>query len=276
VPLWTLGVAAAPAFVFAYYRHDLELSPVLSERMYSGLVWGCMFAWWVLKAAPRPLSLRSTLGRPPALAGWALAPLLLVAVSCVRLLVWLAPPYWAAVQAGTFVLSSVDVHISSDYPTLLEEVVVSVILAPIGEELIFRGTIFRKWRVLFVPAIAALLSSLAFGAMHAEKLVATIMGVTLVLLYTRTQSLWVPILLHISNNGMAAVLNHCWNGQLRFEGPWRFGTFVLILLLGAAFWLHFAHRSWRTLGTPLPPDSLGDAREEQPAHASAPAPVVDA
>jgi len=77
-----------------------------------------------------------------------------------------------------------------------------------------------------------------------------------VLAYTRTRSLWTPILFHILNNGLGLAHDHFWDQQIHFETPVQFMLFVAILLVGIGLWLHFVLESWRTLGDPLPPDSL--------------------
>lgn len=76
---------------------------------------------------------------------------------------------------------------------------VACILAPINEELIFRGIIFRFCRQRFGRAIAIVVSASLFGAMHgnwAGFLPLAVLGAGLALAYEQTGDLRVPIVAH--------------------------------------------------------------------------------
>jgi len=84
------------------------------------------------------------------------------------------------------------------------------VLAPVAEELFFRGLLYTALRQRLGIAAAATISSLAFAAGHidAPGVVAAslIMGVALALAYEYTRSLWVAIAIHAFNNSLAVVL----------------------------------------------------------------------
>lgn len=86
--------------------------------------------------------------------------------------------------------------------------VLLVVVAPISEELIFRGVLFAGWRGKgFVPA--ALVSSVLFGLAHWQPNVAlatAVLGWLLAYLYEKTGSLWAPIGLHAAKNALAFAL----------------------------------------------------------------------
>lgn len=81
-----------------------------------------------------------------------------------------------------------------------------VIIAPIAEEVLFRGYLFGKLRQ-FVPIWAAILAtSILFGFVHGAWNVAIdtfALSVVMCLLRLATGSLWAPILLHMAKNGIA-------------------------------------------------------------------------
>jgi membrane protease YdiL (CAAX protease family) len=81
-----------------------------------------------------------------------------------------------------------------------------VIAAPIGEEIFFRGFLYNALkRRLNIPA-AIVISGFLFAVMHIGPLAIVIifpMGMALAYVYERTRSLWVTILMHIMNNGLA-------------------------------------------------------------------------
>ncbi|MDA0241525.1 MAG: CPBP family intramembrane metalloprotease, partial [Proteobacteria bacterium] len=77
------------------------------------------------------------------------------------------------------------------------------ILAPIAEEVLFRGVVFSWLRRRWGFSASALISALPFGLVHLEPLViifATIVGMILAWLYERYENLWVPIIAHCANN----------------------------------------------------------------------------
>lgn len=85
-----------------------------------------------------------------------------------------------------------------------------VILAPILEELIFRGLILRGMlNAKISPWVAIIISSLLFGIAHLNPwqfLGAGMIGLALGFIYWRTQSLWLVIFLHALNNFIAFVI----------------------------------------------------------------------
>lgn len=94
--------------------------------------------------------------------------------------------------------------------------VVALALGPaVGEELIFRGVLGRRLisRYGLIPGVA--LTSICFAAAHVDPMhaVATLpIAVLLHVLYLKTGTIWVPILVHFGNNLLALSL-------VRFEIP---------------------------------------------------------
>jgi len=87
-----------------------------------------------------------------------------------------------------------------------------VVAAPLSEEIFFRGFMYGGLRRRLAPWSAALVSGLVFGMLHftgggtitvVPPLL--VLGVLLALLYERTGSLWLPIILHAVNNGLALI-----------------------------------------------------------------------
>jgi len=93
-----------------------------------------------------------------------------------------------------------------------------------------------------------------------EARVRALVALTFTLVYTRTRSLWASVLTHSLGNGTIVALgtlHYFWaSPKLVLNGPVAHGAFALALLLGTGAWIHFVIKSWRTLGAPLPPDSV--------------------
>jgi membrane protease YdiL (CAAX protease family) len=80
-----------------------------------------------------------------------------------------------------------------------------VLLAPVAEELTFRGLIHRIFRQNMLPWSATLLSALIFGLMHVQlgKAVwAFFLGLVTAASYEQTRSLLTPILIHALFNAV--------------------------------------------------------------------------
>ena len=79
-------------------------------------------------------------------------------------------------------------------------------LAPVVEEVFFRGFIFAGLRQRYKWYIAASISSLLFALMHLQItgfIPLFFMGFLLAFLYHRSDSIWLPILCHCVMNAMA-------------------------------------------------------------------------
>ena len=87
-----------------------------------------------------------------------------------------------------------------------------VVVAPICEEIWFRGFFFAGMRSRLPFPVAALISALVFGAVHLSdaNLIAglqlTVLGLVLATVYERTDSLWSNIAIHMFNNAIAFTL----------------------------------------------------------------------
>jgi uncharacterized protein len=81
-----------------------------------------------------------------------------------------------------------------------------VVVAPVIEELLFRGYLQTAFRRRMHPNVAVLLSAAIFAAVHMQPLafpVLALLGAVFGYLYQLTGSLKVNIALHMANNGLA-------------------------------------------------------------------------
>src|SRR6266496_355588 len=84
----------------------------------------------------------------------------------------------------------------------------AVVIAPFCEEVFFRGFVFPGLRRGMPLGWAIVLSSLLFAVAHADPgsfAVLFIIGLALAIVGGRTRSIWPSILLHMLNNGIAAL-----------------------------------------------------------------------
>ncbi|NES21988.1 MAG: CPBP family intramembrane metalloprotease [Symploca sp. SIO3E6] len=83
-------------------------------------------------------------------------------------------------------------------------VITVVVVAPITEELLFRGILLHRWAAKWGITPALLLTSLVFGILHPNIAGLFVFGLMMALLYLKTRTLIVPIICHALNN-LAAV-----------------------------------------------------------------------
>jgi membrane protease YdiL (CAAX protease family) len=96
---------------------------------------------------------------------------------------------------------------------LLLAIAAAVVLAPVAEELLFRGLLHRALRVRLRIVPATLISSVLFAIVHVDVVLSqpialvglTLVGVVLALAYERTGSLLVPVMIHAVHNAVTIV-----------------------------------------------------------------------
>jgi len=95
--------------------------------------------------------------------------------------------------------------------SLFWQILVVVIIAPIAEEFIFRGLLFKRMRDRMDFPAAMLFSSFIFGAIHGNMIqfiYASILGMMMAWLYERYQSLWLPMIFHVLANLFSLLMSH--------------------------------------------------------------------
>lgn len=124
------------------------------------------------------------------LVGISIAVLVWAAVAALRLAIgWSHPyvPWWAA---------------SSVASAPVGNVVLAVLVAPVVEELVFRGVLYRSLRTRLPVGAAVALTTVAFTVGHASGSVpgALLLGVVAAMAYERTRTLLAPVAVHAASN----------------------------------------------------------------------------
>jgi len=97
---------------------------------------------------------------------------------------------------------------AENWGLLFWALLVGAVIAPLGEELIFRGLLLNLWSARWGSVAGIVMSSVAFGATHGERaFFATGMGFFLAFVFLRTGSLWPGIVLHALFNTCVHFLN---------------------------------------------------------------------
>ncbi len=87
----------------------------------------------------------------------------------------------------------------------------SLVLAPVAEEIVFRGIALPAMTPRFGPGGAVLLTATLFAAVHGHAAAAApifVLGLGLAMAYLYSGSLAVPIVMHATFNGVSVALSH--------------------------------------------------------------------
>lgn len=98
------------------------------------------------------------------------------------------------------------IHLIESFPIVI---LVSSVIGPILEEIVFRKIIFGSLHKRFNFMIAALISSVIFGLVHMEiehLLLYSAMGFTFAYLYVKTNRILVPIFAHVAMNTLVVLM----------------------------------------------------------------------
>ncbi len=94
----------------------------------------------------------------------------------------------------------------------------AVVISPIAEELIFRGVLLNRLKLVTPTIFAILISSLIFGAIHGfgSIISAFVFAICMAILYLKTENICVPILAHFLNNLFAEIISFADYNNLLF------------------------------------------------------------
>ncbi len=197
----------------------------------------------------------STLGR---YALWAV-PLVIVSIGTIYLLYlplgYLAPRFveWLIIESSVpLIWTSGPGYTVANVLSFL----VVVVMAPLFEELV-RALLLTRWSFKWGAPKAILVSSLLFGFVHTDIIGAFFFGYVASVLYIKTGSLLVPIIIHAANNliawaawGVELVLSDSYpqSTLAEFQSWWWMGALALVI---SAPWVigftrrHIPTTSWR-------------------------------
>lgn len=238
--------------------------PATGEVAFMLSLYGALLAWIVWACRRSGISLRRLVGRLPAGHNWLVMAGLLAVTMIFSIGSWEVFAYGLAVAAPgvlEFLLEAVE---SMPDPTLayqLAMTVVAVVLAPVIEEVLFRGVLLNRWAVKWSVGKAVAATSIAFGILHANPVGITVVGLVAAVLYLRTGTLLVPIAFHAANNLVATILDFMMGPlepmdvaaeiqEIRDAGLGLWGVAVVAVTLPVLVW--YLRRHWPERGARIP------------------------
>lgn len=91
------------------------------------------------------------------------------------------------------------------------QIITLIILGPFMEELLFRGLIYNNLKIFTDKTIAAYITSIIFGVYHfnlVQGLYTFVLGILLVYVFEKYETLIAPYLLHLSANAVAVFIKY--------------------------------------------------------------------
>jgi len=169
--------------------------------------------------------------------------------------------FWSVIAAlGTVIPSAWATELMPDLPNIVEKEFDTIlasrwgylsigILAPLAEEIVFRGAILKSLLTKYRPWTAIAVSALLFSAGHlnpAQMPHAFVMGLLLGWMYWRTGSILPGMAYHWANNSAAYVIYNVYpNPDIKLVEIFHSSThvwmalgFSLLILLPALYQLH--------------------------------------
>ena len=170
--------------------------------------YGALATWLLWAGQQAGVDLRRLIGRVPTGHDWLTTAGLLAVTMMFSLGSWEVVAYAlsrAAPGLLTWLLEALATPPGGTIGHDLGWIVVGVLLAPVLEEVLFRGILVSRWGVKWGIRTGIVASAVCFGILHANAIGITVVGLVATILYFRTRTLIVPIAFHAANNAVATV-----------------------------------------------------------------------
>lgn len=266
VLLWGVLLSLGLGLVLGIASPALPISlkdPAMGLLQYI-LIFGLLTLWVLGRFQQLGVKLRHVVGQVPVSYRW-LPPLSLVlALITFSAGSFLLSFYGLSLVAPQFVEKVlVGLQLSSSQTQLPElhrflTVLTLVIVAPVTEELIFRGVLLQRWAKKWGIRTALIASSLLFGLCHANVLGLSVFGLIMGILYVQTRTLLVPIACHALNNFLVLLFSIATHESTPQSVPSlaslqsSLGAGIILVTLSAPWLVWFVTRNFPHENTPTP------------------------
>lgn len=258
------------AFHVAAWITPLDLDGDSATEL-AGMVAGyAALLTWILWICRRSgIGLRQLIGHPPTGFIWLTMPAVLVVAMIFSIGSWFLFAYALSMVAPgvlEFLLTTMETPVDQSIGYRIGMFMVVVVMAPVLEEISFRGLLLNRWGYKWGLGKALIATSLVFGILHANPVGITVIGLVAAILYLQTRSLIVPIALHALNNLAATVIGYvlewsepgeAWGGPLDIAAEMEeirasglAGVVLVAVTLPAIVW--YLRRHWPERGAAGP------------------------
>ena len=115
----------------------------------------------------------------------------------------------------------------------ISSLVLTVVLSPLCEELIFRGVFLNRLNLVVPLKFAVLISSLLFASLHSFGSItsAFIFAVSMALLYLKSDNIFIPIFAHFLNNLISELIVIIDNNNVIFNNSIIFNAMSVLSVI---------------------------------------------
>jgi membrane protease YdiL (CAAX protease family) len=214
-PLMSL-TAYLVGFVLISFGTLSEYSDPLIESLAFGLATqGVLLLWGIWVIRRKSLSRSAIIGRIPQNYPWLVALGIIIAMLLYSVGASWVFSYPLTLFAPDALIDLLNTRMFLDATETASPILTNswtflliVILAPISEELVFRGLLLSRWSTKWGHTKAILLSSTIFGSLHFPDIIGAFMfGLVMCTLYIKTRTLVIPVIVHVGNNLTACMLS---------------------------------------------------------------------
>ena len=125
------------------------------------------------------------------------------------------------------------------------QILATAVAAPLVEELLFRGLIYKRIRVLVKPVWAAVISAAIFGLAHGnfiQFVYAFILGLLFASVYEKFKTIWIPVALHAGANLVSVVITNVVPEDYEFSVGILLAVVAATLIISAAL-VYYVHKT---------------------------------
>lgn len=113
----------------------------------------------------------------------------------------------------TFIMNALREPIMDSTGGYVYQVIMVVFIAPIIGEFVFRGFLLQRFAAKWGTSIAIIVVAILFALLHVDFLGAVVFSIVLSIVYIRTNSLLIPIAIHMLNNAFVIGLSFLINKE---------------------------------------------------------------
>ena len=123
----------------------------------------------------------------------------------------------------------------------------TIFVSPICEELLFRGVILNRLKLIVPTSFAIIISSILFGALHSygNIISAFVFGVCMCIIYLKTKNILTCILAHFINNLLAELFVHIDSGNLIFTNDIFIVLFSILAIVSLYLIIISLRQEWK-------------------------------
>ena len=240
--------------------------PVFTIVIANGFFYSLIVSWMWFHVKRSRLQLKFIFGQLTYSGNWQryllmLIPVLLFSLGSGRIIYYLAslidPKIVTSIIEKKLFLTATETAFPGIY-NLLQAASI-IVLAPLIEEILFRGILLQRWSVKWGILPGILVSSMVFGCLHFNSIGLINFGLVMALLYLRSKTLFLPIIFHALNNLVAVMMEvsvlfskrqETFYTLEQIQTSWWQGLVAIALSLPFLIW--FWRNNWQLMDRTLP------------------------